>query len=82
MPKQLSKTVRARSMRTGLVIAVLAAFIAPLAAFVPAWAAASGNLDQCTNGSVGPPLKLEQCAGSSVSAVNGFKNWVNGNSNG
>jgi len=58
------------------------AFIVPLAIIGPASAAASGNLDQCTNGAVGPPLHLDQCAGSTVAAVNGFKDWVNGNSNG
>jgi hypothetical protein len=77
----LKHAVRAKSLRTGMIIAVVVAFIAPLAAIGPAWAAASGNLDQCTNGKVSP-LTLERCAGSSVGAVAGFKNWVNGNSNG
>lgn len=49
----------------------------------------SANIDQCTNGAVGPPIVKEQCAGSSLAAVlngapnaAGYKNWVNGDSNG
>jgi hypothetical protein len=80
MSNLLSRTVP-RNLRTGVIIAVIVAFIAPLAAITPAWAAASGNLDQCTNGQVSP-LTLERCAGSSVGAIAGVKNWVNGNSNG
>jgi hypothetical protein len=71
-----------RSLRTAVAFAVVVAFIAPFAVMMPAWAAASGNLDQCTNGASGTTIHVEQCAGSSVAAVNGFKNWVNGNSNG
>jgi len=43
------------------------------------FADANANLDQCTNGGVGNPL--EPCKGSTGSAIDGFKNWVNGNSN-
>jgi fimbrial isopeptide formation D2 family protein len=52
----------------------------------------SASLSQCTNGAVGSPLVLEQCAGAngggSVSILNGvannsgYANWVSGNSNG
>ncbi len=42
----------------------------------------AASLDQCTNGSVGPPIVLEPCTGSNAAAVNTFKNWVNGNANG
>jgi hypothetical protein len=38
------------------------------------------NLWQCTNGGVGDTP--EPCAGSQLGAINGFKNYVNGNANG
>ena len=40
------------------------------------------NLDQCTNGAVGPPIAAEPCQGSNAAAQNTFKNWENGNANG
>jgi len=43
------------------------------------FADANANLDQCTNGKVGDTP--EPCKGSTGSAIDGFKNWVNGNSN-
>jgi hypothetical protein len=43
---------------------------------------ASASLEQCTNGATGTTIQLQQCAGSSIAAVNTFKNWVNGNANG
>ncbi|HVS41783.1 MAG TPA: hypothetical protein VMU20_05885, partial [Candidatus Dormibacteraeota bacterium] len=77
----------------------LAAFFSvAVAVFLPAsyiqgaLASGSASLSQCTNGAVGPPLTLEQCAGAngggSVSILNGqpnsggYANWVSGNSNG
>ena len=41
---------------------------------------ANANLDQCTNGGVADPP--EPCKGTNGSAIDGFKNWVSGNSNG
>jgi hypothetical protein len=43
---------------------------------------ASASLEQCTNGATGTTIQLQQCAGSSIAAVNTYKNWVNGNANG
>jgi hypothetical protein len=43
---------------------------------------ASASLEQCTNGATGTTIQLQQCAGSSLAAVNNYKNWVNGNANG
>ena len=40
------------------------------------------DLDQCTNGAVGPPIAAEPCQGSNTAAQNTFKNWENGNANG
>jgi hypothetical protein len=68
---------------------------ATLVVFAPGATASgtiAGSLSQCTNGAVGNPITLEQCAGASgggsVSILNGqanskgYANWVNGNSNG
>src|SRR5260370_1301546 len=79
---------------TGRVRAAFLAVVAVAALFNVGPASAtslSASLSQCTNGSVGTPLVLEQCAGSSgggaVSILNGqsggtYANWVSGNSNG
>src|SRR5262245_13113391 len=40
------------------------------------------DLDQCTNGAVGPPIASEPCQGSNAAAQNTFKNWTNSNANG
>jgi hypothetical protein len=37
----------------------------------------AADIDQCANGSVGPPLALDECRNT-----NGDSNWVNGNVNG
>ncbi len=41
----------------------------------------AANLDQCTNGPVGPPVVPKPCIVGTVSGSS-FSNWVNGNSNG
>src|SRR5438477_12149575 len=76
-------------------VAVCAVVLLPGANWLTVADAASttaATLSQCTNGAVGPPLTLEQCAGSggstSVAIRNGapnrsgYLNWVSGNSNG
>src|SRR5712691_2117488 len=44
-------------------------------------AQAAANIDQCTNGGVGPPLSLEPCLNGTLDSTK-FSNWVNGDSNG
>ncbi len=41
----------------------------------------AANLDQCTNGPVGPPVSPQPCIIGTVGG-NTYGNWVNGNSNG
>jgi uncharacterized repeat protein (TIGR01451 family) len=75
----------------GLFAVVVGVFL-PVTYIQGALASGSASLSQCTNGAVGPPLALEQCAGaggsSSVAILNGqpntsgYTNWVSGNSNG
>ncbi len=41
----------------------------------------AANLDQCTNGTIGPPPAPEPCIIGTVGGTS-YSNWVNGNSNG
>ncbi|HEV2216163.1 MAG TPA: hypothetical protein VGV88_01200 [Candidatus Dormibacteraeota bacterium] len=77
------------SVHAVLVLSTVVALVASLLPVTGSAAATSANLSQCTNGTVGPPISPEQCAGSSTAAIlngsasaSGVKNWVNGNSNG
>ncbi len=70
-------------------VVILAAGTGPAAAAGP-----SASLEQCQNGTIGPPISPEPCVGSNLAAVsvaipgvNGgastsYKNWQSGNANG
>src|SRR2546426_230123 len=67
----------------GVAVMFLAIALSPIPASA---ASAAANIDQCTNGAVGPPISREPCLVGSVANTSGvlkkYANWVNGNSNG
>jgi hypothetical protein len=62
-------------MAAGLSIPAVAMFAQPAGA-----ASLAANLDQCTNGGVGPPLALTPCLNGTLGGKS-FSDWVNGNAN-
>src|SRR5690348_10172203 len=73
---------RIRAPRSVLLLSL--SVVAMVAAFFPMPTSAAGaaaNLDQCTNGSVGPPLTPEPCLNGTLGGTKDA-NWVNGDSNG
>src|SRR5215469_1134182 len=84
----LATTAIMGTLGTGLVAVGLSSITTTMAGA----ASTAATLSQCTNGAVGPPLVIEQCAGASgggsvsilngQSASKGYANWVSGNSNG
>jgi hypothetical protein len=77
----VGRLIRAR-LRPWIVSASALALLVAVFPAAPASAAqAAANLDQCTNGGVGPPLSLEPCLNGTLGGTK-FANWVNGDSNG
>ena len=69
------------SLRFGLVAVTVLCMAAALAPAPASAASAAANIDQCTNGTVGPPIVAEPCLNGTLSGTS-FANWVNGNSQG
>ncbi|MDA8379734.1 MAG: hypothetical protein M0020_02725 [Actinomycetota bacterium] len=82
-------TALAFTLLLAATVVILAAGTGPAAAAGP-----SASLEQCQNGTIGPPISPEPCVGSNLAAVsaaisgiNGgtstsYKNWQSGNANG
>jgi hypothetical protein len=70
------------ALRSVMVVLTVAAFVAPaLSGSALAATNPSANIDQCTNGAVGPPLTLSPCLNGTLGTTT-YSDWVNGNSNG
>jgi hypothetical protein len=69
------------SVRAGLVAATVLCMAVALSPVPTSAAGAAANIDQCTNGAVGPPISKEPCLIGTLGGTK-FANWVNGNSNG
>ena len=69
------------SLRIGLVGVTVFCMAVALSPMPASAAGAAANIDQCTNGAVGPPISKEPCLVGTLGGTK-FANWVNGNSNG
>jgi hypothetical protein len=78
-------TVNSNRLRAGfrlvLVSLTLTALVGALFPVSGSAAPSAANIDQCTNGTVGPPIAKEPCLVGTLGGTK-FANWVNGNSNG